>query len=272
MPTEARSTDNEGASGVLAVLALATGANLLRSLRSVLVERCFSEESPAEPVRLVAYMTPPCFLFLFMWSSFTERSEPYKALTLGTFLMLLLTCVSAVVLNVSNFYAVQVLGATGTQIAGVVNVMLTIMCAGVFLHEEVKFTDWIGIFTILAGTKLFQNAARAEKEKAEMEAALQAAEERGRAHAAYWRSWIPSWPGAEKFEKQEKQAKSESASDPTKPESERKNSKEREKTAGPMNPQEAQDREEAEKPNVTSATSGSRNPLHEFQWPWMRRT
>lgn len=157
-----------------AALWLVSGANLLRSVKSILQQILMNgkrrggghvqaSEVRLDPLELLAWMSIPAFTQAAAWSVISEGSRPVDRLqdgndTLPLVASILLTCAQATVLNVFSIWAVKDLGALGAQLAGNLKGALALLGGVAVLGEPVAMSQIVGFVIVLFGIAWFSRA------------------------------------------------------------------------------------------------------------------
>lgn len=133
-------------------------STLTRSTRSVLQQKLLSTEGAGHalsPVELLAWMSIPSTVWMLTWSVFSEGTAPYTPL-LGENGMkitwsVVLTCINAVCLNLSQFFVLQQLGAVGMIITGNLKGVLLLLGAVAIFGEIFTASQLLGFSIEMAG-------------------------------------------------------------------------------------------------------------------------
>eukprot|EP00930_Biecheleria_cincta_P101348 TRINITY_DN92987_c0_g1_i1.p1 TRINITY_DN92987_c0_g1~~TRINITY_DN92987_c0_g1_i1.p1 ORF type:complete len:380 (+),score=58.37 TRINITY_DN92987_c0_g1_i1:72-1211(+) len=158
-------------------ITLAVGALLARSTRTVLLE-CQMTPFPGDqdcpklgPIEVVVMICPVMLFTACMISISLEGLAPFQLLlTLEpmTAAMFLLSIASALYLTFMGVHIVKMLGASAAQIAGKLNVLVTVALSSAFLGEEMTSQFIMGAVLVLAGAATFEFGQEAMARQAEM--------------------------------------------------------------------------------------------------------
>lgn len=158
-------------------MALAVGALLARSTRTVLMDCQMNayagdQDCPRlEPVETVVMISPVALTSAYLVSVSFEGVTPFqRLLTLEpmTAAMLLLSIFSALYLTFMGMVLVKMLGASAAQIAGKLNVLVTVALSSAFLGEEMTSEFVVGATLVLAGAATFEFGQKGAARQAEM--------------------------------------------------------------------------------------------------------
>jgi drug/metabolite transporter (DMT)-like permease len=143
-------------------MALCFTSILMRSLKVTLQQRVMTGTSKAkfDPVTLLGWMCVPSAVLLMTWSAFVEGLSPFIMLKRSTSisgisLALMLSCVNACILNLSNLFCVKDLGAVGVQLVAQTKAVLTVLGGVALLNETVTALEVVGFAGILIGVFVF---------------------------------------------------------------------------------------------------------------------
>eukprot|EP00930_Biecheleria_cincta_P051516 TRINITY_DN36706_c0_g1_i1.p1 TRINITY_DN36706_c0_g1~~TRINITY_DN36706_c0_g1_i1.p1 ORF type:complete len:380 (-),score=56.19 TRINITY_DN36706_c0_g1_i1:80-1219(-) len=151
-------------------VSLSVGAMLARSTRTVLLDRQMNtyagdQDCPRlQPAEVVTMVSPCVVVFGSILSLSVEGLGPFKRLpTLepATAAMLVLSAASAVYLTFMGMVVVKMLGASAAQIAGKLNVLVTVALSSAFLGEEMTLQFVVGAALVLAGAATFEFGQKA---------------------------------------------------------------------------------------------------------------
>jgi len=159
----------EGSTISLAMLGIGLGvlAMIARSVRSVLMDCQMNKYSADEgcpklsPVELATFLSPLVFVFSFSLALRFEGIDPYMQLrTMSTYAlsMLALSAACAVFLTIMGLVVIKMLGASAAQIAGKLNVLITVALSSAFLGESLTGLEILGGAVVLCGAGLFERA------------------------------------------------------------------------------------------------------------------
>jgi drug/metabolite transporter (DMT)-like permease len=147
--------------------ALVIVAVIGRSLKTTLQQKMMTEESrdKFDPVALLAWMCIPSALVMVCYSLCVEGSAPFLMLTTGSnrrglILAILLSCVNACILNLSNLFCVKDLGAVGVHLVAQTKSVLTILGAVALFNEVVTPLQILGFAAVLSGVYWFSAAGK----------------------------------------------------------------------------------------------------------------
>ncbi|CAE7697974.1 GONST5 [Symbiodinium sp. KB8] len=148
-------------------MSLGVGALFARSVRSVLMD-CQMNEYAADkacprlkPTQVVALASPAVFVLGFALTLILEGWKPYmELLSLNTSAALLLafSTACAVYLSLMGMVLIKMLGAAAAQIAGKLNILVTVALSSAFLHERLSLGFIVGAAAVLAGAAIFEHA------------------------------------------------------------------------------------------------------------------
>lgn len=156
-----------------AVLAVAMGialsllAMVFRSTKSVLQDHLMNPYSDTGgvarlgPLELWALQAPCLAIVSLFGSLIWDRSAPWLTLPVtdsSTLLLLAISCACAVVVNVGGLYCIRMLGATASQIAGKLNILITPALAFIFHGESSSVAQMIGVSIMIVGAMAFERA------------------------------------------------------------------------------------------------------------------
>lgn len=147
--------------GVLFALA-SVGA---RSLKIVIMDllmaptdyQSAASSSPLSPMELYSMQAPWCFVTSLFFAMTTESiPAALKQLTPETCGLILVTCVSAVLLNFAGIFALKELGASSQQIIGKLNTICVAAISMAFLQEQLSRLVLLGSAVVLSGAALVE--------------------------------------------------------------------------------------------------------------------
>lgn len=124
-----------------------------------------------EPVPLLAWTCLVAAVIMSVWSAFTEGASPYRKLqsqehVSGALIAIGISAMNACVLNLSQLFVVQELGAVGLILVGQSKAVLTVMGGIALFGEVVSKSECVGFAVVLLGTFAYSTMDRALKEKA----------------------------------------------------------------------------------------------------------
>lgn len=141
-----------------------------RSLKSTLQQRIMTGDSKAkfDPVTLLAWMCIPSAAMMMLWSLSVEGVAPFLMMQEHTnrfrlVLSILISCVNATILNLSNLFCVKDLGAVGVQLVAQMKSVLTVLGAVALFHEAVTPLEVFGFVGVLIGVFLFSRMEQEAK-------------------------------------------------------------------------------------------------------------
>jgi len=146
---------------------LGVGALFARSIRSVLMDcqmnRYQSDEAcpNLSPLQLIALTSPAVFFFGLALTVALEGLEPFYQLPFLHFeasVMLLVSSLCAVFLSIMGMCLIKMLGAAAAQIAGKVNILMTVAVSSSFLGEHLTLPFVVGAAMVLLGASFFERA------------------------------------------------------------------------------------------------------------------
>mmetsp|Transcript_152814 Transcript_152814/g.271089 ORF Transcript_152814/g.271089 Transcript_152814/m.271089 type:complete len:489 (-) Transcript_152814:57-1523(-) len=113
-----------------------------------------------DPITLLAWMCVPSFFMMMGYSLTVEGLTPYRRLIesdqpWGIIGCVLLSCVNASILNLSNLFCTRDLGAIGLQLVGQMKGVLTVLGALALFHEAVTTVQILGYIGVVCGVALF---------------------------------------------------------------------------------------------------------------------
>merc|ERR1712014_321698 len=73
---------------------------------------------------------------------------------------LALSCLSAICLSVSGAYVIKMLGAPAAQIAGKLNIFVTIALSSAFLGEKLNVLQILSAILVVVGAAIFEKGQR----------------------------------------------------------------------------------------------------------------
>ncbi|CAE7489143.1 GONST5 [Symbiodinium necroappetens] len=139
-------------------MSLGVGALFARSVRSVLMD-CQMNEYAADkacprlkPTQVVALASPAVFVLGFALTLILEGWKPYMELLLA------FSTACAVYLSLMGMVLIKMLGAAAAQIAGKLNILVTVALSSAFLHERLSLGFIVGAAAVLAGAAIFEHA------------------------------------------------------------------------------------------------------------------
>jgi len=148
-------------------MSLGVGALFARSVRSVLMD-CQMNEYAADkacprlrPTQVVALASPAVFVLGFALTLILEGWKPYMellSLNASTALLLAFSTACAVYLSLMGMVLIKMLGAAAAQIAGKLNILVTVALSSAFLHERLSLGFIVGAAAVLAGAAIFEHA------------------------------------------------------------------------------------------------------------------
>jgi len=159
----------EGQTPQLAFLGMSLGVGALfaRSIRSVLMDCQMNQYRNDEacpqlsPTKLVALTSPAVFLFGLILTLVMEGLEPFYQMPFMSFeaaAMLAISAVCAVFLSIMGMYLIKMLGAAAAQIAGKVNILMTMAVSSSFMGERLTLPFVLGAAMVLLGASVFEGA------------------------------------------------------------------------------------------------------------------
>eukprot|EP00435_Cladocopium_sp_Y103_P056353 s1851_g19.t1 len=137
----------------LAALILALASTVLRSARGVWQHELVSV-SPA-PLHLVFWNVSWTLVMALVSMTFSEGLDGIRSLSTASFeakAALFCSIVSAVLLNITQWFAMKALGALMASIVGNLNLVLVIALSSAWLHEHVSLWQCGGVALLCAGT------------------------------------------------------------------------------------------------------------------------
>merc|ERR1719409_536883 len=141
-----------------------------RAVKTTLQQRIMTGESKAkfDPVTLLAWMCVPSALLMMVWSLSVEGFAPYAMLQelesrASLTICLLVSCVNACILNLSNLFCTKDLGAVGVQLVAQMKSVLTVLGAVALFHEAVTPIEIVGFVGVLGGVFLFSKLENTAK-------------------------------------------------------------------------------------------------------------
>ncbi|CAJ1393708.1 unnamed protein product [Effrenium voratum] len=161
-------------------MVLGGGALIARAVRSVLMDCQMNEyaadkECPKlQPLELIALQSPAILVLGVLLTLCLEGVRPYEALfelDQGPGAMLVFSAACAVYLTYMGMILIKMLGAAAAQIAGKLNILVTVALSSAFLEEAMSPLFLLGAVGVLCGAGIFERAkagaAPARGEKAE---------------------------------------------------------------------------------------------------------
>lgn len=158
-------------------LLFALAAVVFRSLKSVLQDRilnskhyasrgdrrCETHEllpkEPVSPMHLWALQAPPMVIVSLIYALCTENlHQALHHVSVHNLALILVTCISATVLNVLSAMTIQALGASLMQAIGKLNVIVTMVFSVAFLGETLPLKVVVGAAVMLVGIVVFEKA------------------------------------------------------------------------------------------------------------------
>eukprot|EP00435_Cladocopium_sp_Y103_P014564 s1367_g3.t1 len=166
----------EGQSASLALLGmmLGIGALFARSIRSVLMDcqmnRYASDEDcpKLSPLKLVALTSPAVFFFGLVVTLAAEGLEPFFVMPQmrpKAAAMLAVSAFCAVFLSIMGMFLIKMLGAAAAQIAGKMNILMTVAVSSSFMGERLTLPFVVGSAMVLLGASIFEQAKELALEK-----------------------------------------------------------------------------------------------------------
>lgn len=165
-----------GQSTSLALLGmmLGIGALFARSIRSVLMDCQMNQYESDEdcpklsPLQLVALTSPAVFCFGLVITLAVEGLEPFFAMphmrpTAAVLLAVSAFC--AVFLSIMGMFLIKMLGAAAAQIAGKMNILLTVSVSSSFMGERLTLPFVVGSAMVLLGASIFEQMKDLAPEK-----------------------------------------------------------------------------------------------------------
>lgn len=117
-----------------------------------------------EPMHASALQMPPCFLVSLVLAFCSESpAEAWRSLTPGIAAMLLASCVTAGVLNMTSMFVVSDLGASGVQIVGKLSSVCVASFSVLLLHERLVMEALPGTILLICGILTFEWGQRQAK-------------------------------------------------------------------------------------------------------------
>jgi len=166
----------EGQSASLALLGmmLGIGALFARSIRSVLMDCQMNKyESDQDcpklsPLNLVALTSPAVFCFGLVVTLVVEGLEPFFAMPyMGSqaAALLAVSAFCAVFLSIMGMFLIKMLGAPAAQIAGKMNILMTVAVSSSFMGERLTLPFVAGSAMVLLGASIFEQMKELAPEK-----------------------------------------------------------------------------------------------------------
>jgi len=154
----------------------ALAANMLRATRGALQQKLMTGEdkNKFDPCTLLLWSSVPSVVLSLVCSLLFEGTQPYRALFVvdgSVILAILLSCVNAAVLNLSNLIVTKHLGAVGAQMVSQVRAVVTVVADIVIFHEPMTAIEFVGFGVVLAGVYGYAEMENWLKQKREMEKA-----------------------------------------------------------------------------------------------------
>mmetsp|Transcript_109799 Transcript_109799/g.321507 ORF Transcript_109799/g.321507 Transcript_109799/m.321507 type:complete len:422 (+) Transcript_109799:75-1340(+) len=158
-------------------LALAGLSIVLRAAKAALQQKLLSgdQSDRLDPCALLAWMCLPSAALMVAWSALAEGMAPLQQVAShpekrwSLVFVVIMSSVNATILNLSQLFVVEDLGAVGSQLVGQLKTGLTIMGGVVLLSEKVGAYQGAGAVTVIAGTFIFarldQHAKAASRNK-----------------------------------------------------------------------------------------------------------
>jgi drug/metabolite transporter (DMT)-like permease len=150
-------------------LCLAFCAAFLRALKSTMQQSLMKAGlDPMDPVEAMAWLSIPSVVIMGCWCMATEMSGPFHALydnpEPGLYFSLLISCLNAIVLNLSNLFVIRDLGALGVNVAGQLKGILIILGSVAMLGEQVGLAELTGYCIVVGGVFLYNKVDKAHSE------------------------------------------------------------------------------------------------------------
>lgn len=159
--------EGEQTAGIISFF-LSAGASFFRATKSVWQQDLLTVK--VSPLRLVFWSGFWSFLLMIpvVWvTDGTKGITEFANLSTQGKSSFLLSVVAACTLNISQCFAVKLLGAVMQSVVGNLNLILIIALSQAWLHESVSTWQYAGVVLLVAGTILKKTAPRKENLLAE---------------------------------------------------------------------------------------------------------
>eukprot|EP00435_Cladocopium_sp_Y103_P001380 s2109_g1.t1 len=171
-----RNLSLEGQSSSLALLGMMMGIGALfaRSTRTVLMDCQMNQYGSDEdcpklsPLHLVALTSPAVFFFGLVVTLAVEGLNPIFAMRHmrpEAAAMLAASAFCAVFLSIMGMFLIKMLGAAAAQIAGKVNILMTVAVSSSFMGERLTLPYVAGSAMVLLGASIFEQTKESDLEK-----------------------------------------------------------------------------------------------------------
>jgi len=153
---------------VLFGIGLGISAMLARSVRTVLIDcqmNVYAKDADCpklSPIELAALLSPSIMCMGILNAVVVEGVDGFKQLlapwhlSLYALSMLILSTTTAVYLTIMGLVLVKLLGASAAQIAGKLNILVTIALSSAFLGESLSALEILGGVIVLIGATIFE--------------------------------------------------------------------------------------------------------------------
>jgi len=153
-------------------------ANAFRSLKVAMQQKLMTGETKDkfDPVALLFWSSVPSIFVMLAASAFSEGAEPYRQLAAleagkrwSLVRAILVTCVNATILNLTQLFVNKDLGAVGSQLVAQAKSVLTILGSVAILGEIVSRMELFGFTLVLLGVYLYSWMDRKPQQKQDVE-------------------------------------------------------------------------------------------------------
>lgn len=173
--------DGSTLSMALLGIGLGIGAMLARSWKAVLMDAQMNHYSKDEncpgltPFEVVAFQSPLIFVFGLALQLTCEG--PAGFMQLGNLsnhgaIMLFISASCAVFLTYTGMVIIKMIGASAAQIAGKLNILITVALSCAFLGEKMSYLEVVGAVIVVSGAAVFEKSQQQTKEKAKLAKAV----------------------------------------------------------------------------------------------------
>lgn len=154
-------------------VALAVLAAFLRGCKSVMHFELMtpqddlgeSNEPVLDPLSVLAWMSLPTAVMMVLWSGYSEGDQPFRHLTKNFNWSLVIavgvSCLNAVLLNLTALYVLKDLGTVASQVAGQLKTVLVVLGSVAMLGDYVQPMQILGICIAFLGISWYNTRERA---------------------------------------------------------------------------------------------------------------
>jgi drug/metabolite transporter (DMT)-like permease len=116
------------------------------------------ELQPLRPLELTFYNSLTCLSLMLPWALVSEGLLPFQSVLSnrhGVTGPLLLTMVTAIVIQVSAAFVIRSIGAVAAQLTGSIKGFLSVLGAWAALGEQISSTQWLGYLIVVSSIAAF---------------------------------------------------------------------------------------------------------------------